>query len=62
MLTYKEREWALMRSTAFDPIKSSVSCISALTWPLQLINSYWDLLIDKTTVRNGLLALSAYDD
>jgi hypothetical protein len=45
-----------MSSTAFDLIKSSV-CISGSTWPLKLINSYQDLLIDKAIVGNGFLAL-----
>lgn len=51
-----------MRSVAFDPIKSSVSCISASAWTLKLVNSSWDLLIDKATVGNGFLALTAYYD
>lgn len=62
LMSQDEREMDLMRSIAFDPIKSSVSYISASTWPLELINSYGDLLIDKATVENGCLALAAYYD
>ena len=62
MLTYEEKEWDLIRSMAFDPMKFSVSCISAIMWPLKLVHSYWDLLIDKATVENVFLALAACDD
>jgi len=48
-----------MRSTALDPIKSSVSCLSASAWPVLLINSCRDLLSDKATVGNGFLALTS---
>lgn len=62
MLAYTFKKNDLIRSKAFDPIKFSVSCISATTWPLRLMHSYWDLLIDKATVENGFLALAAYYD